>query len=291
MSVAIMTDTNSGISPAEGEQYGICVVSMPIIIDDEEFFEYENITGETLFNEMNCAKEVRSSQPSIGYVLEMWEKLLNDYDEVVYIPMSSGLSGSYDTANGFAADFNNRVYVADSHRISVTLYEAVFDALQMSRKGYSGEKIKDEIEKSAYMSSIYIAVNSLEYLKKSGRVTPAGAAVANVLNIKPVLTIQGEKLDAYSKVRSMKQAENRMLQAIQNDIDTRFKDIPRELIRIGAAGSFQNKEKSDEWLKMTQESFPLYDVYYQQLPCSIASHVGPDCAGIGVSVINHARVE
>ena len=137
MSVAIMTDTNSGISPEEGEQYGICVVSMPIIIDDEEFFEYENITGETLFNEMNRAKEVRSSQPSIGYVLEMWEKLLNDYDEVVYIPMSSGLSGSYDTANGFAADFNNRVYVADSHRISVTLYEAVFDALQMSRKGYS----------------------------------------------------------------------------------------------------------------------------------------------------------
>ena len=156
MSVAIMTDTNSGISPEEGEQYGICVVSMPIIIDDEEFFEYENITGETLFNEMNRAKEVRSSQPSIGYVIEMWEKLLNDYDEVVYIPMSSGLSGSYDTANGFAADFNNRVYVADSHRISVTLYEAVFDALQMSRKGYSGEKIKDEIEKSAYMSSIYI---------------------------------------------------------------------------------------------------------------------------------------
>ena len=205
--------------------------------------------------------------------------------------ISSGLSGSYDTANGFAADFNNRVYVADSHRISVTIYEAVFDALQMSRKGYSGEKIKDEIEKSAYMSSIYIVVNSLEYLKKSGRVTSAGAAVANVLNIKPVLTIQGEKLDAYSKVRSMKQAENRMLQAIQNDIDTRFKDIPRELIRIGAGGSFQNKEKGDEWLKTTQEAFPHHDVYYQQLPCSIASHVGPDCAGIGVSVINHTRVE
>lgn len=291
MSVAIMTDTNSGISPAEGEQYGICVVSMPIIIDDEEFFEYENITGETLFNEMNCAKEVRSSQPSIGYVLEMWEKLLNDYDEVVYIPMSSGLSGSYDMSNGIAADFNNRVYVADSHRISVTLYEAVFDALYMSRKGYCGEKIKDEIEKSAYMSSIYIAVNSLEYLKKSGRVTPAGAAVANVLNIKPVLTIQGEKLDAYSKVRSMKQAENRMLQAIQNDIDTRFRDIPANLIRIGAAGTFQDKTKSGEWLKMAREAFPYYDVYYQQLPCSIASHVGCDSAGIGVSVINHARIE
>ena len=141
------------------------------------------------------------------------------------------------------------------------------------------------------MSSIYIVVNSLEYLKKSGRVTPAGATVANVLNIKPVLTIQGEKLDAYSRVRSMKQAENRMLQAIQNDIDTRFRDIPANLIRIGAAGTFQNKEKGDEWLKTTQEAFPHHDVYYQQLPCSIASHVGPDCAGIGVSVINHARVE
>lgn len=285
LKTAVMTDTNSGITVEEGGR-DIHVIPMPVIVDSTDYLEGVDITCRELFAAMREGKDIKSSQPSIGPVASMWDKLLEEYDEVVYIPMSSGLSGSYATAAQFAGEYDGKVQVVDNHRISVTLYESVYDALHMAKQGCSAAEIKTRIEKNAYQSSIYISVNSLEYLKKSGRVTAAGAMIASAINLKPVLTIQGEKLDAYAKARGMKQAERKMIEAARVDVTERFAQFPPERIRIGAAGTFEKKEDAKRWEEMLREDFPEHEVYYIPLSCSIACHVGLDAAGMGISVID-----
>ncbi|MBQ9232807.1 MAG: DegV family protein [Lachnospiraceae bacterium] len=285
MKTAIMTDTNSGITVQKGKEDGIFVLPMPVIVDDKDYIEGVNITHNDLYKAMREGKDIHSSQPSIGAVGDMWNDILNQgYDELIYIPMSSGLSSSCDMAAGYAQKYNGKILVADNHRISFSLYESVYDAKAYADKGATASEIKTALEKNAYNASIYITVNSLEYLKKSGRITGAGAAIATVINLKPVLTIQGEKLDAFAKVRGMNSAKKKMLQAIEEDLNTRFKDIPKQKIQLATAGTFEHKEDADAWLAEVKNAFPEFEPYYLPLSCSIACHVGIDSVGTAIAV-------
>ena len=286
MRTAVMTDTNSGISVASGKETGIYVLPMPVIIENKDYLEGEDITHDDLYEAMNKSLDVRTSQPSVGIVEDMWKHILSEgYDEIIYIPMSSALSSSCESALGYAQKYEGKVYVADNHRISVSLMESVYDAKAMADRGMSASQIKECLEKNAYDASIYITVNSLEYLKKSGRVTAAGAAVATVINLKPILTIQGEKLDAFSKIRGMVKARLKMIDALANDLATRFKDIPKSKLQLATAGTFQSADDAEDWRIQVKEAFPEYlEPYYYPLSCSIACHTGVDTCGIGVIV-------
>lgn len=287
MKTAIVTDTNSGITVEEGKAKGIYVIAMPVVIDGKCYFEDVDITSGQLYDALKNGRDVSSSQPSPGDVMESWDALFKaGYDEIVYIPMSSGLSGSCHSAVQFAMEYDGKVHVVDNHRISVTLMESVYEAKHMADRGCPANGIKEYLERTAYHSSIYVAVNSLKYLKKSGRITASAAAVASILNIKPVLTIQGEKLDLYTKARGMKQSGKKMIEAVRNDIISRFPKIDADRIRIGTAGTFEKEEDAKWWLELIQEAFPETEVYYRPLSCSIASHVDIGSAGIGICVID-----
>lgn len=288
MKTAVMTDSNSGITPEEGKKIGIYSLPMPVIIEGDVFYEGKNITQEGYYGAMTSGKNVTTSQPSPGDVMDMWDGILKEgYEQVVYIPMSSGLSASCHAAIQLSEEYDGKVQVVDDHRISVTMRESVLEAKWMANQGMTAEEIKKKLEENAYNSSIYIAVDTLEYLKKGGRVTAAGAAIGAVLNIKPVLTIQGEKLDAFTKVRGMKKAELKMLEAIEEDLNTRFADVDRKQLRLGAAGTFQKQEDADQWYNMVKDTFEneIDDIYYDSLSFSIGCHVGPNAIGIGISVV------
>ena len=286
MKTAVLTDTNSGITVAEGEKLGIYVLPMPVIVQDHCYLEGVDITNEQLYKAMISDQEVSSSQPSPGEVMALWDRVFKDgYDEIVYIPMSSGLSGSCHSAAQLAEDYAGKVYVVDNHRISVTLMESVLDGKALAKQGKSACEIKKILEEQSYQASIYVAVDSLKYLKKSGRITASAAAIANMFSIKPVLSIQGEKLDLFAKVRGLKQSEKKMIEALKADLQTRFADVPKERIRIATAGTFEDEEDSRKWQAYVQSAFPEADVYYVPLSCSIACHVGVNAVGVGATVI------
>ena len=275
MKIAIATDTNSGITAMEGEKLGVFVLAMPVNLEETIHYEGIDITSEQLYDAMRQHRDVSTSQPSPGQLMELWDGILaKGYDEIVYIPMSSGLSGSCQSAALFAQDYDGRVQVVDNHRISVTQKESVISALRLAEQGYDAGQIRDFLEKHAYDASIYITVDSMEYLKKGGRVTPAAATLATVLNLKPVLTIQGDKLDAFAKVRGMKLAESKMIEAIHQDRAERFKDVPESRLLIETAGTLENEELAESWRQQVQAEFPFAKVSYANLPCSIACHLG-----------------
>lgn len=285
MKTAIMTDTNSGITKDAAEKLGIYVIHMPVIIDGTTFYENDTITEEEFFCALSGDRHISTSQPSPGDVMDLWDQILNEgYDELVYIPMSSGLSNSCAAATGYAQDYDGKVQVIDNHRISVTMYESVLHAREMSLNGASAKEIKTALEADAYNSSIYITVNTLEYLKKGGRITPAAALIGTMLSIKPVLTIQGEKLDSYAKARgSMKKAEEKMILAIQSDLKKRFAHQDMTKLHIGAAGAGLTDAQQEEWLSLLRSKFPEADVFYSPLSASISVHTGPGAVGIGIS--------
>ena len=286
MKTAVMTDSNSGISQQEADALGLFMMPMPVIIDGETHYEGIDLTHDSFFSALTGGRDVTTSQPSPGDLLDRWDKILSSgYDELIYIPMSSGLSNSCSTAISLSAEYNGKVQVADNHRISVTMRASIEEAIAYASNGISAAEIKRSLEENAYNSSIYIAVDTLEFLKKGGRVTPAGAALGAVLNIKPILTIQGERLDAFAKVRGMKKAKQKIVEALQNDFDTRFKDIPTERLRLGAAGSGLTPAEREDWRATLANAFPQFDIYYDPLSFSICCHVGPQSYGVGISVI------
>lgn len=275
MKIAIATDTNSGITALEGEKLGVYVLAMPVNLEETIHYEGIDISSEQLYDAMRQHREVSTSQPSPGQLMELWDGILaKGYDEIVYIPMSSGLSGSCQSAALFARDYDGKVQVVDNHRISVTQRESVISALRLAEQGYDAGQIREFLEKHAYDASIYITVDSMEYLKKGGRVTPAAATLATVLNLKPVLTIQGDKLDAFAKVRGMKLAESKMIDALHQDRAERFKDVPESRLLIETAGTLENEALAESWRQQVQAEFPFAKVNYANLPCSIACHVG-----------------
>lgn len=282
MKTAIVTDSNSGIFEEEGRRLGVYVIPMPVIIEGKTFFEGRELTHEEFYRCLLEHKEVSSSQPSPGDVTEIWNRVLaSGYDEVVYIPMSSGLSGSCQTAHMLAADYDGKVQVVNNHRISVTQRHSVQDALVMTEQGYTAKEIKEKLEQAAYESIILVGVETLEYLKKGGRVTPAGAAMGALLNIKPLLIIEGERLDAYAKVRGSKNCKKRLLQEMKKRADE-FHERGGE-IRVGVAGSFVEQKEHQEWMDMAREIFEGEDINYDPLTFSIGCHVGTGAFGMGIS--------
>ncbi|WP_418490045.1 DegV family protein [Frisingicoccus sp.] len=282
MKTAVVTDTNSGITAELGKELGVYVVPMPVMIDGKTYYEGVNLTQEAFFQSLMSGGDITTSQPSPGDVMELWDSVLTEgYDELVYIPMSSGLSNSCASAIILAGDYEGRVQVADNHRISVTQYASILDALKLAKEGKNAFEIKKALEAAAYDASIYIAVDTLEFLKKGGRITPAAAAAGSVLNIKPILTIQGDRLDAFTKVRGTKRCRAKLIEALKNDFKERLAGEDMSKIRVGTAGSFRNVEDARAWRQEVADAFPGFEVIYGNLGCSIATHTGPEARGIG----------
>lgn len=279
---AIVTDSNSGITQREGKEAGIFVLPMPFLINDTSYFEDINLTQEEFYVHLrDAAANVSTSQPSIGDLLDFWNDILKEYDEIVHIPMSSGLSQSCATATALAKDFGGKIHVVNNQRISVTLKESVFDALKLRDQGKTAVEIKDYLEQTSLDSSIYIALDTMKYLKKGGRVTPAAAAIGSILKIKPVLQIQGEKLDKFALARSLPKAKETMKEAIRKDISTRFKSYSESgemCLSVAHTDSFKEAESFAEELK---ESFPEIPFRFcDPLSLSIACHIGPGALAV-----------
>ena len=285
MKTAIVTDSNSGITQAEAKDLGISVIPMPFTIADKEYFEEIDLSQEDFYEKLKDGDDIFTSQPSTVSVTELWDRLLEEYDEVLHIPMSSGLSGSCETAMMLAEDYDNKVKVVNNQRISATQKQATYDAIKLCKEGKNADEIKEILEKDKFLSSIYIMVDTLKYLKKGGRVTAAGAAIGTVLNIKPVLQIQGDKLDAYAKAWGVKQAKKTMLEAIKKDVETRFKDLYDEgRLRFAVVHS-DNLEAAEELTKEVKEVLDTEDVYIDCLSLSVACHIGPGALAIACMIV------
>lgn len=277
MKVAIVTDSNSGITPALAKEMGITVIPMPFLINGEEYFEEVNLTQSEFYNLLAQDADVSTSQPNIYSVLDIWDELLKTHDEIVHIPMSSGLSASCDTATNFAKEYNGKVQVVNNKRISITQKESVKDALVLAKQGKSAKEIKDYLEETSMQASIYIMVNTLKYLKKGGRITPAAAVIGSMLNIKPVLQIQGAKLDKFCQVMSIPQAKKRMIDQIRKDITTRFSNqLKNGTLRVMMAHT--NSEQKCLAFKEEAEA-ALADLgvkvsYIDPLSLSVSCHIG-----------------
>lgn len=284
--VAIITDSNSGITNEEAKEMGVFVLPMPFMIDDEEYYEGINLNVEQFFELLKSDRKISTSQPSVAHVTDLWKKVLEEYDSIVHIPMSSGLSSSCQTALMLADDYDGKVQVVNNQRISVTQKQSVKDALMFAREGKSAKEIKEILERDKFQSSIYIMVDTLTYLKRGGRLTPAVAAIGTLLRIKPVLQIQGEKLDSFAMARTVKQAKSVMINAIKADIENRFAEFPREK-RIIAIAHTDNLEAAKEFRKEIVEAFPDYtedEIEINDLSLSVSCHIGPGALAVACSI-------
>lgn len=282
MKIAAATDSNSGITQDQAKQLGVHVLPMPFIIDGQMYYEGVDLTHEEFFRRMEEGADITTSQPSPGEVTDFWDKLLEEYDAVVYIPMSSGLSGSCQTAMLLAEDYEGKVYVVNNQRISVTQMQSVLDARDLIKKGYAAAQIRNILEETKFDSSIYVTVTTLKYLKKGGRITPAAAMLGTLLQIKPVLTIQGEKLDAFSKARTLKQGKNIMMTALKKDLETRFHDPEARHTWLEIAYTCSD-EMAQEFKETVAEIYPDANICIAPLSLSIACHIGPGCLAVACS--------
>ena len=282
--IAIMTDSNSGITQKEAAGLGISVLPMPFMINDATYFEDINLTQDRFYEFLENDAVVSTSQPSPDSLIHMFHKLLAEYDEVVHIPMSSGLSGSCQTACMLAQEpeFDGKVFVVNNQRISVTQTQSVLDAVELAKKGYDGAQIKKILEEDKFNSSIYIMLDTLFYLKKGGRITPAAAALGTLLKLKPVLQIQGEKLDAFAKARTVKQAKSIMIEAMKNDFANRFNDPNGEHMYLEMAYT-HDLEAAENFKKEVQEAFPGMEIRMDPLSLSISCHIGPGALAVACS--------
>lgn len=281
--IKIITDSNSGITQSQGKQMGIEVVPMPFFIGETQFFEDISMTQEDFYKALLDDKvEVSTSQPSPEMIMDLWRESLKEYDEIVHIPMSSGISSSCSTAMMLAGEdeFEGKVFVVDNQRISVTQRRSVIQAKELADQGFSGKEIHDILFRDKFESSIYIMVDTLKYLKKGGRLTPAVAAIGTVLRIKPVLQIQGDKLDSYAKVKTLKQAKQVMIKAIRNDLENRFTDTGKMYIDIAHT---QNREEAEIFRDELNEVFPGHDIYIDHLSLSVSCHIGPGALAVTLS--------
>lgn len=278
--VAIVTDSNAGIRQKEAKELGIFVLPMPFTIDDQTYYEDINLTHEEFFEKQLSGAEIFTSQPVVGNVKELWDQILKDYDEIVHIPMSSGLSGSCQTAMMLAQEYDNRVFVVDSQRISVTQKYDVIDAKRLADQGKSGQEICDILTENKLNASIYTTVNTLDYLKKGGRITPAAALLGGMLKIKPILQIQGEKLDSFAKTRTMARGTKIMKEAIAKDIKERFGDDYHN-VHICVAYTY-DEEPALELKKELEEIYPGENIICDPLSLSVSCHIGPHSLAIAI---------
>lgn len=277
MKIAIVTDTTSGLTPQEAKELGVWVLPMPVTIDGQEYLETVDLDRDFFNQKQVEGAVITTSQPSPAALTELWEELLEDHDGVLYLPMTSGLSSSFATARSLSADYDGKVFVADVKRISVLLWQAVMDARVLAAKGLSLREIGEKLEEKALCASIYITPVTLEYLKKGGRLTPAAAAIGTVLNIKPVLQIQGGGVDTFAKVRGMKQATEKMFAALDHDLETRFAG---KKVHIFAAYS-GDPSVGEAWYAQMQEHYGDRFVRMDPLALNITCHTGPGTIGLG----------
>ena len=282
--VAIVTDSNAGIRQEEAKELGIYVIPMPFLVDGKLYFEDVDMNKEQFYHFLENDADLSTSQPSPGDVMDLWDKLLKEYDEIVHIPMSSGLSASCSTAMGLARDYDGKVQVVDNQRISVTMQQAVMDAKHLVAAGKSAAQIKEILEKEALESSIYLMVDTLKYLKKGGRITPAAALLGSALNLKPILQIQGDKLDAYKKVRGVKAAKKNMLEAMKKDVEGRFSDyVTKGQLKLHVAYT-TDEETAKQWKEEVQNMFPdIAITRMDPLSFSVTCHTGPGVLAIAAS--------
>ena len=273
--IAIVTDSNSGITQAEGKKIGIYVLPMPFMIDEVTYYEDIDLTQEQFYEKLKSGANIATSQPSPDSVTSLWDKLLQEYDEIVHIPMSSGLSGSCQSAMAFAADYDGRVQVVNNQRISVTQRQSALDALQLAAAGKDAAQIKEFLENDKFNSSIYIMLDTLYYLKKGGRITPAAAAIGTMLRLKPVLTIQGEKLDAFAKARTTSQGKTMMINAIKKDINERFGGMTEDKHIWLQIAYTHDRAAAEQFRTEVEAEVPGYDIHIAPLSLSVACHIGP----------------
>ena len=275
--VVILTDSSSGIRQAEAQQLGISVLPMPFFINGETLFEDINLTQDTFYEHLTDGAEISTSMPAVGDLTDRWDELLKEYDEIVYIPLSSGLSSSCETATALSSDeeYEGKVFVVNNQRISVTQKQSVFDAIRLSESGKSGKEIKDILEDAKFQSSIYIMVDTHYYLKKGGRITPAAAALGTLLKLKPVLQIQGEKLDACAKARTTSQGKTMMINAIKKDINERFGGMTEDKHIWLQIAYTHDRAAAEQFRTEVEAEFPGYDIHIDPLSLSVACHIGP----------------
>lgn len=278
--IAIITDSNSGITQTQAKEWGLYVLPMPFMINNEIFYEDITLTQEEFYIRLADGADVITSQPTPDSVLKLWDSLLEDYDEIVHIPMSSGLSGSCQSATMLAQDYDGRVQVVNNQRISVTQRQSALDALELVKRGMDDAlQIKEFLEKDKFNSSIYIMLDTLYYLKKGGRITPAAAALGTILKLKPVLQIQGDKLDAFAKARTVSQGKSIMINAIRSDMEKRFGGATADNIWLEIAYSY-DLEAATQLKEEVQEQFPGFDVHIDPLSLSVACHIGPGALAV-----------
>ena len=280
--IAIMTDSNSGITQDESKELGVYVLPMPFYIDGKMYYEDIDLTQEEFYEKLKQDCEIKTSMPLVGDVTDRWEELLKEYDEIVYIPMSSGLSSSCETAYMLSQDYDGRVQVVNNQRISVTQRQSVMDAKQLSEQGKSAAEIKQILEDVKSESSIYIMLDTLYYLKKGGRITPAAAALGTLLKLKPVLQIQGDKLDAFAKARTAKQGKNIMIETMKKDFEERFESPDGKKMHLEIAYS-DDKEAAEAFKEEVQKAFPDNEIVMNPLSLSVSCHIGPGAIAIACS--------
>ena len=278
--VGIVTDSNSGITQSEAKQLGLTVVPMPFYIDGELFYEDINLTQEEFYHKLEHDAEISTSMPAVQDTLDLWNRLLKEYEQIVYIPMSSGLSSSCATASMLAEDFDGRVRVVNNQRISVTQRQSALDAMTLADRGWNAQQIGAYLEQTKFDSTIYITLDTLKYLKKGGRITPAAAALGTLLRLRPVLQIQGEKLDAFAKCRTIKAAKTTMLDAIRSDLENRFHMADRPEDTWIAMAYTKDTEAAKLWKSEVAQAFPKNELYMAPLSLSISCHIGPGAIAV-----------
>jgi DegV family protein with EDD domain len=281
--IAVVTDSNSGIKPAQGAELGIRIVPTPFMIDGETYFEEVSLSRKEFYEKLAAGADISTSQPSPDSVISLWDELLKEYDEIVHIPISSGLSSACDTATMLADDYDGRVQVVNNQRVSVTQRQSAIDAVEMARLGKSAAEIKQILEDDKFNSSIYIMIDTLYYLKKGGRITPAAAAIGTLLKLKPVLQIQGEKLDAFAKARTINQAKTIMINAVKSDIENRFGGISKDNPVYIEIAHTENEEAANVLKEELKAVFPDYPIYIDHLSLSVSCHIGPGSLAVACS--------
>ena len=282
--IAIVTDSNSGITQAEAKELGIYVMPMPFFVNEKLCYEEIDLSQEQFYELLAQDANVSTSQPSPAEVMDLWDKLLKEYEQIVHIPMSSGLSASCETAMGLARDYDGKIQVVNNQRISVTMRQAVMDAIALVKKGKTAAEVKEILEKEALEASIYLVVDTLKYLKKGGRITPAAALLGSALNLKPILQIQGEKLDAFAKARTVKQAKSIMIESMKNDFEKRFQSPDGKKMHLEMAYT-HDLEAAEAFKEEVQAAFPNNEIVLNPLSLSVSCHIGPGALAIACSKV------
>lgn len=282
--VVVVTDSNSGITQEQAKQLGVVVLPMPFYINGQMYYEDIDLTQEQFYEKLAEGGEIKTSMPLVGDVTDKWDELLEEYDEIVHIPMSSGLSSSCETAMMLSQEYDGKVQVVNNQRISVTMRQSVLDAKKLAERGMTAAEIKEILERDKLESSIYIMVDTLEYLKKGGRITPAAAALGTILKLKPVLQIQGEKLDAYAKARTVKQAKSIMIESMKNDFEKRFNSPDGKKMNLEMAYTY-DLGAAETFKEEVQAVFPDNEIVMNPLSLSVSCHIGPGALAIACSKI------